>query len=182
LLTCPKGSDDIHNGCKKQYTVRVGTVMEDSRIPLRHWAYAMWKSCSSKKGVSALQIKRETGLTYKSALFLMHRIRFGMAEDWTGQPKLSGTVEADETYVGGKPRNKHPQGRPGPRKGWQDRKTAVAALVERGGKIRSFVTVNVTAANVGKILQENVTTDSHLMTDSSPIYRSGIGKHSRATA
>jgi len=164
------------NGCKKQYTVRVGTVMEDSRIPLRYWAYALWKSCSSKKGVSALQIKRETGLTYKSALFMMHRIRFGMAEDWTGQPKLSGTVEADETYVGGKPRNKHPEGRPGPRKGWQDRKTAVAAIVERGGKIRSFVTVNVTAANVGKILQENVTADSHLMTDSSPIYRSGIGR------
>src|ERR1700687_2019302 len=93
-------------GCKKQYSVRVGTVMEESRIPLRHWAYALWKSCSSKKGVSALQIKRETGLTYKSALFMMHRIRFGMAEDWTGKPKLSGTVEADETYVGGKPRNK----------------------------------------------------------------------------
>ena len=162
-------------GCKKQYTVRVGTVLEESLIPLRHWVYGFWSAAASKKGISSLQVKRVTGLTYKSALFMMHRIRFAMAEDWTGQPKLSGTVEADETYVGGKPRNKHPEGRPGPRKGWQDRKTAVAAVVERGGNIRSFVTVNVTAANVGKILQENVTTDSHLMTDSSPIYRSGIG-------
>ncbi len=162
-------------GCKQQYSVRVGTVMEDSRIPLRHWAYALWKSCSSKKGVSALQIKRETGLTYKSALFMMHRIRFGMAEDWTGQPKLSGTVEADETYVGGKPRNKQPH--KGPAKGWLDRKTPVAAIVERGGNIRSFVTTSVTAANLGKILQENVTLDSHLMTDSAPVYAlSGIGK------
>jgi transposase-like protein len=155
------------NGCQKQYTVRVGTVMEDSRIPLRHWAYALWKSCSSKKGVSALQIKRETGLTYKSALFMMHRIRFGMAEDWTGQPKLSGTVEADEAYVGGKPRYKQP--RPGPRTG-ADRKMPVVSLVERGGKIRSFVTADVTAANVGKILAENISSDSHLMTDSAPLY------------
>jgi transposase-like protein len=162
------------NGCQKQYTVRVGTVMEDSRIPLHHWAYALWKSCSSKKGVSALQIKRETGLTYKSALFMMHRIRFGMAEDWSGQPKLSGTVESDETYVGGKPRNKHPA--KGPEKGWLERKTPVVSLVERGGKIRSFVT-NVTAANVGQILQENVSRDSHLMTDSAPLYAlTGIGK------
>jgi transposase-like protein len=156
------------NGCQKQYTVRVGTVMEDSRIPLRHWAYALWKSCSSKKGVSALQIKRETGLTYKSALFMMHRIRFGMAEDWTGQPKLGGIVEADETYVGGKPRNKGHK--PGPAKGWLDRKTPVVSLVERGGKIRSFVTADVTAANVGRILAENVSRDSHLMTDSAPLY------------
>jgi transposase-like protein len=163
-------------GCKQQYTVRLGTVYEDSRIPLRHWCYAFWAACSSKKGVSALQIKRQTGVTYKSALFLMHRIRWAMAEDYSAYPKLTGIVEADETYVGGKPRNKHPEGRPGPRKGWQDRKTAVAAIVERGGNIRSFVTVNVTAANVGQILRENVATDSHLMTDSSPIYRSGIGK------
>jgi len=162
------------NGCQKQYTVRVGTVMEDSRIPLRHWAYALWKSCSSKKGVSALQIKRETGLTYKSALFMMHRIRFGMAEDWTSQPKLSGTVESDETYVGGQPRYKQP--RTGPRSG-ADRKMPVVSLVERGGNIRSFVTVDVTEANVGRILAENLSRDSHLMTDSSPIYRrSTIGK------
>jgi transposase-like protein len=163
------------NGCQKQYTVRVGTVMEDSRIPLRHWAYALWKSCSSKKGVSALQIKRETGLTYKSALFMMHRIRFGMAPDWSAQPKLSGTVESDETYVGGKPRFKQP--RPGPAKGWLDRKTPVVSLVERGGNIRSFVTADVTAANLGKILSENITRDSHLMTDSAPVYAlSSIGK------
>jgi transposase-like protein len=162
-------------GCKKQYGVRVGTVMEDSRIPLRYWAYALWKSCSSKKGVSALQIKRETGLTYKSALFMMHRIRFGMAEDWSAQPKLSGTVEADELYVGGKPRNK--QQHPGRAKGWLDHKTPVVSLVERGGKIRSFVTVDVNAANVGRILRENVTLDSHLMTDSAPLYaRSQITK------
>lgn len=155
------------NGCQKQYTVRVGTVMEDSRIPLRFWAYALWKACSSKKGVSALQIKRETGLTYKSALFMMHRIRFGMAEDWRGQPKLSGTVETDETYVGGKPRFKQP--RSGPRVG-KGKKTPVVSLVERGGNIRSFIVADVTAANVGQILADNVSRESNMMTDSAKIY------------
>src|SRR5271154_3872913 len=62
--------------CKEQYTVRIGTVFEDSRINLRHWAYAFWATCASKKGISALQIKRQTGVSYKSALFMMHRIRF----------------------------------------------------------------------------------------------------------
>ena len=90
-------------GCKRQFTVRIGTVLEDSRISLRHWCYAFWAACSSKKGVSALQIKRQTGLTYKSALFLMHRIRWAMADDHATPTKLSGTVEVDETYVGGKP-------------------------------------------------------------------------------
>ena len=161
------------NGCQKQYTVRVGTVMEDSRIPLRHWAYALWKSCSSKKGVSALQIKRETGLTYKSALFMMHRIRFGMADDWTNEPKLSGIVEADETYVGGKPRNK--QKGKGPVKGWlQTRKTPVVSLVQRDGNIRSFVTADVTSNNLARILRENIAADAHLMTDSSVVYRSHV--------
>src|SRR3989475_11676721 len=91
-------------GCRRQFTVRIGTILEDSRVPLRHWCYAFWAACASKKGVSALQIKRQTGLSYKSALFLMHRIRWAMAEIPT-RP-LTGIVEADETYVGGKPRGK----------------------------------------------------------------------------
>jgi transposase-like protein len=134
-------------GCGKQFTVRVGAVYEDSPIPLRHWAYAFWKACSSKKGVSALQIKRETGLTYKSALFLMHRVRFAVTEDYRAQTKLGGIVEADETYVGGR---RYKQATKGPAKGWLDRKTPVVSIVERGGRLRSFVTANVTAANVGE--------------------------------
>ena len=68
------------HGCKRQFTVRIGTLFEESRIPLRIWCHTFWRACSSKKGVSALQIHRETGVTYKSALFLMHRIRFAMAD------------------------------------------------------------------------------------------------------
>jgi hypothetical protein len=96
-----------------------------------------------------------------------------MAEDWKGQPKLSGIVESDETYVGGKPRYK--KLRPGPRIGW-GKETPVVSLVERGGNIRSFVTVDVTAANVGRILAENVSRDSHLMTDSAATMRKLISK------
>lgn len=66
-------------GCGRQHTVRIGTVFEDSRIPLRHWCFAFWAACASKKGVSALQIRRQTGVSYKSALFMMHRIRYAMA-------------------------------------------------------------------------------------------------------
>src|SRR5581483_6196245 len=90
--------------CKEQYTVRIGTVFEDSRIELRHWCYAFWRAATSKKGVSALEIHRQTGLSYKSSLFMMHRIRFAMAD--SAPEPLSGPVEVDETYVGGKPRYK----------------------------------------------------------------------------
>lgn len=147
-------------GCKKQFTVRIGTVFEDSRIPLRHWCYAFWAACSSKKGVSALQIKRQTGVTYKSALFLMHRIRWAMAEDHSLPPKLSGTVEVDETYVGGKPRlgNGH-QTR-------AERHTPVLAMVERGGEVRTKRLEWVTTHNIREAVKECIDpSKSRLMTD-----------------
>lgn len=90
-------------GCKQQYTVRVGTIMEDSPIPFRFWCLAFYRASASKKGISALQIQRETGLSYKSALFLMHRIRWAMAPANDAESKLGvngETVEFDETYVG----------------------------------------------------------------------------------
>lgn len=133
-------------GCKKQFTVRVGTVMEDSPIAFRHWAYAWWAACSSKKGVSAMQIQRMTGLSYRSALFLMHRIRFAMApanaNDAETGGKLAGTVEVDETYVGGKPRRKGQRrpGRPSPKV-----KAPVVGMVERDGRLRLLHVADLTA-------------------------------------
>ena len=117
------------HGCKKQFTVRVGTVLEESRIPLRHWAYAFWRAATSKKGVAALEIQRQCQISYQSALFLMHRIRFAMTPDNGTTPKLPGIVECDETYVGGKPRpgtGPHKRGR-------GTSKVPVAGMVERGG-------------------------------------------------
>ena len=91
-------------GCKRMFTVRTATVMEESRLPVRIWVYAFWKACSSKKGISALQLSREMGITHKSALFVLHRIRHAMSSEGESAPKLQGVIEADETYVGGRPR------------------------------------------------------------------------------
>jgi transposase-like protein len=87
-------------GCNEQYTVRIGTVYEESRLPLRHWIYAIWRACTSTNGVSALEIQRNCQVSYKSALFLMARIRFAMAPDLPTAPPLTGTVEDDETHAG----------------------------------------------------------------------------------
>ncbi len=172
--------------CKKQFTVRIGTIFGDSKIPLRHWLYAFWAACASKKGVSALQIKRQTGLTYKSALFLMHRIRYAMTPDASPEPKLTGTVEADETYVGGSPRQRSQADR---REGWADmaqsgavrlprrtgEKVPVVAALERGGEVRASVMPTVTASNIKEMLLANVDRSAVLMTDESPLYV-GVGK------
>src|SRR5258708_23922347 len=90
--------------CREQFTYKVGTIMEDSPIKVHHWCLAFYRAAASKKGISALQIQGETGLTYKSALFLMHRIRWAMAPANEQESKLTGTVEFDETYIGGQPR------------------------------------------------------------------------------
>jgi len=156
-------------GCKQQYTVRIGTVMEDSRIPLRHWCYAFWSACASKKGVSALQIKRQTGLSYKSALFLMHRIRWAMKDEGPGP--LKGIIEADETYVGGK-RKGIPSGRPGR----DSHKTPVFALVQRDGKAKVRVVPNVTGRTLKTAIRESVDAASVIVTDEYASYN-GIGPH-----
>lgn len=84
-------------GCKVMYTVRTGTVLEETRLPLRVWVYAIWKAASSKKGISALQLSREMEITHKSALFVLRRLRHGMTED--SPEKLTGTVETDEVCI-----------------------------------------------------------------------------------
>jgi hypothetical protein len=159
-------------GCKQQFTVKVGTVMEDSPIPLRHWAYAWWAACSSKKGVSAKQIQRVTGLSYRSALFLMHRVRYAMAPaNAADTGKLGangGTVEVDETYVGGKPRYKG-QRRPG--RPASDVVAPVVALVERGGRVRMRVTANTGAAALKGAVREHVDASARVITDEYQPYR-----------
>lgn len=161
-------------GCKKQFTVRIGTILEESRIPFRIWCHAFWRACSSKKGVSALQIKRETGLSYKSALFLMHRIRFAMTGDHKEPRKLSGTVEADETYVGGKPRyrqKREPLPRKTPLKSPLKSKAPVFAMVERGGEVRASALPTVNKNNVIPHVRRMADLgNTRLMTDESPIY------------
>jgi len=156
--------------CHKQFTVRVGTVMEDSRIPLRFWCHAFWRACASKKGVSALQISRECRISYKSALFLMHRIRYAMTEP-NPKEKLTGTVETDETYCGGKPRrvNYYKPGKP-------TEKTPVLAMVERGGKAIARVITAVNAKNLKREMLDAIDPSAKLCTDELRLYRGIAGR------
>ena len=164
------------HGCKKQFTVRIGTIMEDSRIPFNVWCFAFWSACSSKKGVSALQISRECNITYKSALFLMHRIRYAMTEP-NPKDKLQGTVEVDETYVGGRPRytQKRVVGGPKLKTGRGTKKTPVLGLVERNGNIRAQVLPNVTGKTLTGAILKNVDISARIMTDEFPAYKR-VGK------
>ncbi|WP_447952618.1 IS1595 family transposase [Sphingopyxis chilensis] len=154
------------NDCREQYTVTVGTVFERSKVPLHKWLLCNHLLCASKKGMSAKQIERMLGVTYKTAWFMCHRIREAMKVDGTDGP-LGGqdkVVEADETYVGGKAKNRATR-RPAPKK-------AVVALVERDGHVRSFHVANVNAKHLRSLIVTNVDRASHLMTDESVVYTS----------
>jgi transposase-like protein len=161
------------HACKKQFTVRIGTVLEESRIPLRHWAYAFWRMASSKKGVAALEIRRHCQISYPSALFLLHRIRRALTPERGKSPKLRGIVEADETYIGGKPR--HGWGIGPFKRGFGTKKTPVFGMVERGGRIHRRVIPNVSGKNLKKAIRECVDQNATISTDELQLYR-GIGK------
>lgn len=166
-------------GCKKMYSVRTGLVFEESRLPLRVWVHAFWRACSSKKGVSALQISRECEISYKSALFLMHRIRFAMATDPGSVPKLTGTVEADETYVGGKPRHHVSHKDPKSHEklsALRAKKAPVFAVVQRGGQVRATTVTAVNKENLDASMRDLVDIENaRLITDEAQLY-TGIGK------
>lgn len=157
--------------CRKQFTATVGTIFEDSHISLSKWMLAIHLIAASKKGMSAHQLHRMLGITYKSAWFMAHRLRYAMTQEPIAT-KLKGIVEADETYIGGKRKGKFATGRPGfVREG----KTPVVALVERGGRVRATVMPKVQALEVRSYIQANVEQNVRLMTDESRLY-DGIGK------
>lgn len=149
--------------CGKQFTVTVGTLFERSHIPLNKWLMSLFLMMSSKKGISAHQISRMMDLSYKSAWFMMHRLREALRTS-TAETPLGGqnmVVEIDETYVGGKAAN---------RKNHIPPKEAVVALVERGGRVRSRHVANVNGANLRPILKEQIDKRSYVMTDESTVY------------
>jgi transposase-like protein len=150
------------NKCREKFTVRVGSVLERSHIAMHKWLIAIRLMTCSKKGMSAHQLHRMLGVTYRSAWFMAHRIRLAMDD---GAPSALGGegkfVEADETYVGGKARN---------RKGKVPKKEAVFSLVERNGAVRSFHVANVTATMLRPIIVSAASRDSHFRTDESGVY------------
>jgi transposase-like protein len=160
------------NNCHDQFTVTVNTIFEDSHIPLRKWLMAFTLVCSAKKGISALQLQRELELgSYRTAWHVAHRIRHAMSKEPLAG-LLRGTVEVDETYVGGKPRPE--AGAPKAKPGRGTKKTPVVALVERGGKVRARKVERVDGATLKAAIRSHVDRSATIMTDEWPAYR-GIG-------
>jgi transposase-like protein len=149
--------------CNKEFTATIGTIFEDSHIPLRKWLIAWYLICSSKKGISSLQLQRNLDLgSYRTALFMTHRIRHALQEP-VFKDKLTGTVEVDETYVGGK--------QYGVGRGNKDKKVPVVSLLQRGGQVRSQVMRKVTGNNLKQVIKDNVAICSDVNTDDHFGYR-----------
>src|ERR1700756_1675324 len=157
------------NECDKPFTVTVGTVMEDSKIPLNKWVLAFHLMAASKKGMSALQLSRMLGVTYKSAWFLCHRIREAMTPSNPSPIGGSGkVVESDETVIGGKAKNRAYAKK-------EPKKHTVLTLVERDGESRSFHVANAKAKTLREKIVTSVSRKSHLMTDKLASYEK-VGK------
>jgi transposase-like protein len=157
--------------CDYQFTVTAGTIFNDSHLPLSKWFIATLLMCESRKGHSANQMKRELGVSYKTAWYLCHRIRAAMIQ--VDRPMLDGTVEVDETYVGGKVRGQ------GCKAGW-DNKEVVFGIRQRGGELRFIHASDARAKTVRTILGDNLSEDVEvIITDESKIYPPALNKEQR---
>jgi len=153
--------------CRKPFTVKVGTIFEDSHIPMRLWLQAIALMCASKKGISSNQLHRMMGITLKSAWFMSHRIREAMRDGGLAVPSMggagsSGVVEVDETFIG--------QKKGVPKRRGTAHKHAVLSLVERGGKVKSVHVPDVTAKTILPIVNANISKEARVMTDDSSVY------------
>ena len=156
---------------KAKFSLKVGTIFEDSALGLEKWLPAMWLVVNAKNGISSMEIARSLGITQKSAWHMAHRIRFALHQG-SFDSMLSGEVEADETYIGGKARNMHvgKRERRITSTGGKD-KVAVLGLLERGGKVRTAVIPNVRRGSLQGNVRKHVQAGSALYTDALMSYR-----------
>lgn len=158
--------------CRKPFTVKIGTIFEDSHIPMRFWMQAISLLCASKKGISSNQLHRMLGITLKSAWFMSHRIREalrtgGLAPMGGNGDGGSGIVEIDETFIGRK--------KGMPKRRGTGHKMAVLSLVERGGEVRSVHVENIKTSTVLPIVKANVAKEARVMTDDALQYEDKLG-------
>jgi len=184
-VRCPKCSGDKvssilkrdqyncdKESCSYQFSVTAGTIFHDTHLPLTKWFLATYLLCQSRKGMSANQLKRMLGISYKTAWYLCHRIRAAMTAIEGSKEKLGGVVEVDETYVGGKPRY-HKSGS----YGRGTKKEIVIGIRQRGGKTRFFHAEDVKSGTLGRYIRENISEDVDVvMTDEFPAYKPATKK------
>lgn len=171
--------------CRKQFSVRVGTIFEDSKISLKKWFTAIWLVTSHKKGISSLQLHRDINVTQKTAWFMLQRIRYALSYDFTDS--LEGEVEADETYVGGKNKNRHNCKKIPQSQGRSSKdKTPVLGMVQRNGVLTAKTVEDVKAETLTREIINNVKESATIFTDEwlgytslKRIYDHSIVKHNK---
>ncbi len=165
--------------CGKRFSIKVGTIFEDSKVPLRKWLMAIWLLTSHKKGVASTTLSRDIGVTQKTAWFMLHRLRHAATTKSFNRP-LEGEVEADETFMGGKEKNKHAHKRtPGARGG--KGKTAVFGMLERGGELRARKMERLTGKAMKAEIKANVKPGANVMTDEAKGYHGLQGAYHHHT-
>ena len=151
--------------CRKRFSIKVGTIFQDTKLPLRTWFAAIWMITNHPKGIASTTLATDLGITQKSAWFVLHRLRHAARTDSFNAP-LSGEVEIDETFVGGREHNKHASKKTGSKRGHSiELKTVVMGLVQRGGEIRAGVIDNARAGTLRPIVERNVAKGSTIFTD-----------------
>ncbi len=152
--------------CRKPFTVKIGTIFEDSKVPMRIWLQAMYLIAGSKKGISSNQLHRILGVTLKTAWFMSHRIREAMRDgDLAPMGGNGGIVEADETFIGREPGMERAKG------GYRHKMKVLSLLDRNTGRTRSMVVDSLTIADLTPILQANIAKETHLLTDDAGQYR-----------